>query len=176
MKIVLTFLLAAGATSATSAGSTYDQYFAKAVNGRPCYARLYDDAHMKAHPHQKVRMIEIDFDMKQGDSDRPNSQSYFEAGIGFVLKNKPKEKVGAAIYCKTAAGFFDCYIDGDGGTFHLTPQGANLKLDVTGGGGGTDAIVVDNGDDFPTFGAPGSDDRVFVLPPADRKICDAVSE
>jgi hypothetical protein len=162
--------------SAAHADGIYDKYFAKAGGGKPCYARVYDSAHLKAHPRQKVTDMEVDFDTKEGDSDRPNSEKYFEIGVGFRLKSKPKEWVGAAAYCKTTAGFFDCYLDGGGGTFRLTPQSSALKFDVVEGADESGALAVDNGDDFPVFGAPGSDDRAFILPPADRKVCDAMNK
>jgi hypothetical protein len=172
MKFAIPIVLALSVASTAQADGLYDQYFAKAVGGEPCYARSYDAAHLKAHPRQKITSMEVDFDIKEGDTDRPNSAKYFEAGVGFTLK-KSKDRYLDAAYCSTAAGHFDCYFDGDGGTFHLTPQGAALKLDVTGGGGGTDEIQVEGMKDFGSFGAPGSDDRSFILPPADRKICDA---
>jgi hypothetical protein len=51
-----------------------------------------------------------------------------------------------------------------------------LKFDVVDGADVNGALAVDNGDDFPAFGAPGSDDRVFILPAADRKVCDATNK
>ncbi len=180
MKIVIDILLAAVsciAMAATArADAIYDRYFAKAPGGTACYARTYDGAHLKAHPRQKVTDMEVDFDIRDGDIDRPNSEKYFEIGVGFKLKSKPKEWASSAAYCKTAAGFFDSYLDGGGGTFRLTPQSTGLKFDVVEGADSSGALSVDNGDDFPSFGAPGSDDRAFVLPPADSKACDLLKK
>jgi hypothetical protein len=50
-----------------------------------------------------------------------------------------------------------------------------LRLEVTGGGGGTDQIVVE-GSDWGRFGTPGGGDRVFILRRADRKLCNAATE
>ena len=58
------------------------------------------------------------------------------------------EWYGDALYCKTLASHFDCYLDADGGTIRLTPQGDALRLEVTGGGGGTDQITVEGRKDF----------------------------
>ena len=45
-----------------------------------------------------------------------------------------------------------------------------MRLEVTAGGSGTDQIVAE-GTDWGMFGGPGSDDRVFILRRADRKLC-----
>jgi hypothetical protein len=91
VKILLALLLALFAASTARADNIYDRYFAKAAGGKPCYARSYDSAHMNAHRRQKVAAMEVDFDIRQGDADQPNSDEYFEIGVGFKLKSKPKE-------------------------------------------------------------------------------------
>ena len=58
--------------------------------------------------------------------------------------------------------------------FRLTPEGDGLRLEMTGGGGGTDQIVVE-GSDRGELGTPGGDDRVFILRRADRKLCNAAT-
>ena len=149
----------------------YTRYFAGAAAGKPCYARYYDQAHLRAHPKQTVRRIAVDFDKDFGEAAGPkNTAASFEAGIRFMLK-RSGEWYGDALYCKTLADHFDCYLDADGGTIRLWPRGDGLRLEVTGGGGGTDEIAVEGEKDFGQFGAPGGDDRVFVLSPADRKLC-----
>ena len=159
------------------ADSIYDRYFGKTENGKPCYARSYDAAHLKKHPKQTVQRIEVDYDVKEGDTDRPNSASYFEIGFSFMLKHS-KTWNGDAAYCKTANGFFDCTLDADGGAIHLTPQGDALRLDVINRGGvdkNKDQISVEGEDGFAGFGKPGGDDLAFVLSRADRAQCDAAS-
>ena len=163
--------LAAGSAAATTADDLYARYFGDADGGKPCYARYYDRSHLRAHPKQTVRRIEVDFDKDFGEGVGPkNTAASFEAGIGFMLK-RSNEWYGDALYCKSLDGRFDCYLDADGGTIRLTPQGDALRLDVTGGGGGADQIAVEGRKDFAQFGGPGSDDRMFVLPRADRKLC-----
>ena len=61
-------------------------------------------------------------------------------------------------------------IETDGGTMRF-PAGKALRLEVTGGPGSD--IHTEGEKDFGTFGAAGGDDRVFLLPRGDRKICDA---
>jgi hypothetical protein len=163
--------LTTGFAAAATADDIYARFFADADGGKPCYARYYDRTHMGAHPKQTVRRIEVDFDKDFGEgADPKNTAASFEAGIGFMLK-RSGEWYGDALHCKTLGGRFDCYLDADGGTIRLTPQGDALRLDVTGGGGGTNQIAVEGRKDFAQFGAAGNDDRVFVLSRANRKLC-----
>lgn len=169
---LLVLLGVAGSTGASAEDDIYTRYIAGAEARKPCYARYYDEQHLRAHPRQTVRRIAVDFDSTQPqDSGAPHSATGFEGGIEFMLK-RSKEWYGQALYCKTAGERFDCYLDADGGRITLTPQGKALRLEVTGGGGGTDSIAVEGGRDFGTFGGPGSDDRVFILPRSPRKLCD----
>lgn len=157
-----------------SADDLYTRYFAGVNGGKPCYARSYDDAHLKAHPKQVVRRIEINFDVSwRGNEDSKNSAADFEAGIGFMLKRSP-EWYGQALYCKTVGDHFECYLDADGGSFKLIPRGDALRLEVSGPPEAT--IHAEGSRDFGEFGGPGGDDRVFVLPHADRKLCDAANK
>ena len=126
--------LVPGFAVAASADDIYTRYFAQADGGKPCYARSYDRKHMEAHPKQTVRRIQVDFDKDFGEAAGPkNTASSFEAGIGFML-NRSDERYGDALYCKTLDNRVDCYLDADGGTIRLTPQGDALRLEVTGGG------------------------------------------
>ena len=161
----------AAAAPAVAADDLYTRFFAGVDGGKLCYLRVYDDAHLKSHPKQTVRRIFIDFDVNaRSDETRKNGADNFEAGIGFMLK-RSSEWYGQALSCKTARDHFECYLEADGGTFTLTPRGNMLRLAVTGGPGSD--IHTEGEKDFGTFGAPGSDDRVFLLPRSDRKICDA---
>ena len=81
------------------------------------------------------------------------------------------EWYGDPLYCKTLADRFDCYLDADGGAIRLLPHGDALRLEVVSGGGGGDQIAVEGRKDFGAFGAPGSDDRAFVLPRANPGLC-----
>ena len=169
-RLAFAILLCVGALPANAADDLYARYFGGVASGKPCYARYYDDAHLKAHPKQTVRRIEIDFDASwREDEGGKNTGADFQAGIGFMLKRSP-EWYGQEIYCKTVDGRFECYLDADGGRIRLTPRGDALTLEVVGGKGSD--IHVEGAKDFGAFGALGSDDRVFILPRAERKLCD----
>jgi hypothetical protein len=166
-------LVLGGATGAAAADDLYTRYFAGIAGGKPCYARYYDDAHLKAHPKQQVRRIEIDFDANErSDPQTKNSAADFQAGIGFMLK-RSREWYGQALSCKQAGDHFECFLEADGGTFNLYPRGDALRLDITGGPGS--GIHAEGEKDFGEFGGPSTDDRVFILPRADRKLCDAAT-
>ena len=170
---IISLLLAATATvsAAPAADNLYARYFGNASGGKVCYARSYDAVHLVAHPKQTVRRIQVDFDQSWRDDPKSrNTAADFQPGITFRLK-RSGEWYSDELYCKTAAGEFDCYLDADGGTIRMTPDGDALRLDVTAGGGGTDQIAVEGMKDFGTFGGPRSDDRVFLLQRTDRALC-----
>ena len=112
-----------------------------------------------------MRRIEVGFDQDRRDDKATKNTP---ADFGFMLK-RSNEWYGQELFCKVSADHFECYLDADGGTFRLTPEGSGLRLEVTGGGGGTDQIVAE-GTDWGEFGAHG-DDRVFILWRADRRLC-----
>ena len=173
MKALSVVVLGAilGGAGAAKADDIYARYFGAADGGKPCYARDYNDAHLKAHRKQTVRRIEVDFDAAwREDKGGKNSAADFQAGIGFMLKRSP-EWYGQELYCKTVADHFECYLDADGGSVRLVPHGDALRLEVVGGRGSD--IHAEGDKDFGAFGDVGSDDRVFILPRADRKRCDA---
>ena len=174
MKAFAFVLLAlACSASAALAADIYAKYFADADGGRVCYARNYDEAHLAAHPRQTVRRIMVEYDHRaHEDADPENTAAKFIAGIGFMLRHSGGWYT-QELFCKTVGGYFDCYLDADGGSIRLTPDRDALRLHVIGGGGGTDSIVVEGASGFGKFGAPGSDDRAFVLPRADRKFCNS---
>jgi hypothetical protein len=101
---IIALLLAATATSpVTAAGDLYTRFFAGVNGGKPCYLRVYDDAHLKSHRKQAVRRIFIDFDASvRSDTTRENGADDFEAGIGFMLK-PTDEWYGQALSCKAGA-------------------------------------------------------------------------
>ena len=164
-------LIAAAMSPAAGADDLYTRFFAGVNGGRPCYVRIYDDAHLKSHPKQTVRRIFVDFDVNtRSDETRKNGADNFEAGIGFMLK-RSSEWYGQALSCKTVRDRFECYLEADGGRLTLTPRGDALRLEVSGGRGSD--IHAEGEKDFGEFGAPGSDDRVFILPRGDRAVCEA---
>lgn len=175
LSVLIAVVCAAGAVSAAQAEDIYVKYFAGVNGGKPCYARSYDAAHLKAHPRQTVRQIQVDFDDSwRSDEGGKNSAGDFQAGISFMLK-RSDEWFGQQLNCKVAGNGFDCYLDADGGAVRLTPAGNALRLEVKDRGAPGNQIAVEGEKGVGEFGAPKGDDRVFVLPRANRKLCDAAN-
>lgn len=148
MKIASILFLSATIAnpSAASAADVLTKYFSEVSGGRPCYPRYYDHVHLSFHPKQTVRRIEVEFDQdRREDKLTKNTPEDFQASFGFML-TRSNEWYGQELFCKVNADYFDCYLDADGGKFRLTPEGSGLRLEITGGGGGTDQIVAEGSD------------------------------
>jgi hypothetical protein len=149
------------------AESLFESYFSKAAGGKPCYARQYTAEHLAKNPKQQVTAIEIDFEPNNPDGVL-NTAKRFELGFG-VQKRGGAEWFTNAGYCTMRAGGFDCALEGDGGLFRLRPaSGERLRLELT-----RDTIAIEGENSFFEFGGTKSDDNVFLLSPAERKVCDA---
>jgi hypothetical protein len=154
---------------AADSTSIFDTHFAKVQNGAPCYARAYDDAHLKAHPNQRIRRIEFDMAVKNPDGN-PNGAENFELGFGVMTAVSPDWYTGSAI-CKAAGEAADCFLEGDGGRFRLTPdKGGALKLEA-----GEYGLAFEGAKDTLEISATDSDDKVFILAPSDRAECEAAT-
>ena len=151
------FLLAAIALAvADERVLPYDAYFKKAADGKPCYGRSYDADHLGKHPKQNVQSIELDTAKAKANGE-PNTAEGFEIGFAFKLKSSP-EWYGQAGICQAQADGFTCRLEGDGGEFKLSPEGASsLKLEV-----GNYGIALEGNEGFAKLEAQ-SDDKVFIL-------------
>lgn len=145
---------------AAASDDLYDQYFANVLDGQPCFARTYDDEHLKTHAAQRVRSIEIDLSKANSDGS-PNASDRFELGFALMLKSSP-EWYGQAASCKTGDTAFDCFLEGDGGLFRLTPLGnGGLRLET-----GETGIAIEGATDVVELSGKSGDDKVFDLAPA----------
>lgn len=157
----------AGASTAGDRDDLYDRYFSNVLAGQPCFARTYTDAHLGKHPGQQVRMIEIDLS-KQNSDGTPNSPERFELGFALMLKDNP-EWFGQNVSCKAEEAGFDCFTQGSGGDFKLTPLAdGGLQLQTT-----EDGLVLEGSQTIEISGKD-ADDRVFDLTPS-RQECDDAS-
>jgi hypothetical protein len=155
----------ASEASATS-GDLYDRYFSNVLAGPPCFARTYDDAHLKAHPAQRVRSIEIDLSKTNSDGS-PNSPDRFELGFALMLATT-SEWYGQSASCKASDTAFECFLEADGGLFRLTPAaGGGLRLET-----GEAGITIEGASDTIDLSGTEGGDRVFDLLPSKGE-CDA---
>jgi hypothetical protein len=120
----------------------------------PCYGRIYDAAHMAAHPDQQVQAIAVTASGQSMNAD----QDY---DIIILLETRLREGTSpsrSAGYCAQAADGLDCRLEGDYGQLMLVPRGGQLALTP-----GPYGFAVE-GKDGPLFvGLPGSDDLLFLL-------------
>ena len=142
-------------------------HFAGLNGARICYARAYDANHLKTHPRQKVRRVEIDFDRKNPDGKTNTSPDHFELGFGAQLRGSTEWFAGNAI-CAMKGAAASCYLEADGGRFTLTASGKSLRMDVD-----RDGLRFEGEKDGVEFAGNLSDDNSFILPPAARALCDA---
>jgi len=171
MRTALWLSLIALAASAAPghADSLFETYFSKAAGGKPCYARRYTADHLAKHPRQHVVAIEIDFQPANPDGVL-NTAKGFELGFG-VQKRGSSEWFTNSGYCATMADRFTCGLEGDGGRFTLRPASrGRLRLDLTG-----DGMAIEGANSVFEFGGNKSDDNVFLLSRAARRICDAAT-
>ncbi len=168
-RVLTVALIVVPTSSGAIASDFFDVAFAGTQGGTPCYGRTYDDAHLKSHPEQLVRRIEIDMD-KTDANDRVNTAERFELGMAVMTKTS-SEWYGNAAICKAVADSAECFLDGDGGKFKLTAadDGA-LRLET-----GDYGIGFEGEKDFIELKATSGDDRVFLLKPG-RDECDAADK
>lgn len=152
--------------SAETGDDLFNRYFANVLDGAPCYARTYDDQHLKSHAAQKVRSIEVDLSKHNADGS-PNSSEKFELGFAVMTRRSP-EWFGQTASCHASDSAFDCYLEGDGGLFRLTPTADGLKFET-----GENGIDFEGTEALELSGKTG-DDRVFDLAPA-KEECAAAS-
>jgi hypothetical protein len=154
--------------AAATPDDLFNRYFANVLDGPPCFARTYDEAHLKAHEGQRVRSIEIDLSKANADG-TPNSADRFELGFALTLTAGP-EWFGQAASCKTNETNFECFLEGDGGVFRLTPEeSGGLRLDT-----GENGIALEGASGTVELSGKSGDDRVFELAPS-KEECESAS-
>jgi hypothetical protein len=164
LSIVPNVSLAVAATS----DDLFDRYFANVLDGAPCFARTYDDAQLKDHPTRQVRAIQISLSKANSDG-TPNLPDRFQLAFALMLTSAP-DWVGQTAKCKTNDANFECYLDGDGGMFSLTPQAnGGLRLET-----GDEGIALDSSDKEIELSGKEPDDRIFDLVPSKAE-CQAAS-
>lgn len=119
-----------------------------------CYARHYDDAHLAAHPRQRVTAIYL------SNTALPDP-GYKGMLLDFGFTTRDGEHYSANAYCTERD---ECGLEGDGGSFEVSETGDGLRIEV--------------GEFLGLEGRKGwsgdlaeSDDRVFLIFPAPPRAC-----
>jgi hypothetical protein len=161
-----TLLLGMTSGATATSGDLYDRYFSNVLAGPPCFARTYDDAHFKAHPARRVRSIEIDLSKTNSDG-APNSPDRFEIGFALMLETG-SEWYGQAASCKADDKQFECFLEGDGGLFRLTPiADGGLRLET-----GDSGLTLEGTSGTIDLSGSTGEDRAFDLLPSQGE-CEA---
>lgn len=152
--LIAVLALVAPASSADSE-QLFGQYFKAQAKPTACYARLYDKAHQRANPKQRVRAIEIDMILENTNGEQ-NRAGKFDLGFGLQLKTGGEWYTSSA-ECNTSQDAFHCYLEGDSGAFDLIPdKDGALRLE-------TERIALEGEEDNIEIGGESSDDSKFVL-------------
>lgn len=120
----------------------------------PCWARDYDAAHLAAHPDQRVVSITLGPSTVSGTVDG-------ETVHRLVVRLRGPDTVATATAYCSGTGAMDCGIEGDGGVFTLTPDGASVLLRV-----GEYGLWLEGAAGAVELSGTSGDDRVFRLDPA----------
>jgi hypothetical protein len=137
-----------------------------AAEARPCFAQIYDAAHLRRHPQQTVAGITVAYSSGRAMP--------FALDLGFRLKTS-REWFGGTAQCSGKGEWYDCELEGDGGAFRLSSARPGLRLTVVNRGGNDihkDQINVEGTHGFSGFGKPLGDDLSFILMPAPHKLCE----
>lgn len=158
MWTIVVFLSVLGACGPTQAQSLYQTL---ARNGA-CFARSYDQAHLRAHPDQTVTHFFI------GDPGpdwaETQSPAHYNLVFGFQVLGGADTYSGVAI-CEPRGARAACDIEGDGGSFTVERSGAGLRIRL-------ERMQVEGMQDFSPDLAL-ADNRVMLLGSAQSSTCRA---
>ncbi|HKY87649.1 MAG TPA: hypothetical protein VJL90_12875 [Pseudorhodoplanes sp.] len=147
-----------------------------------CFGRVYDAAHLAAHPKQRVTSFHIVRQFKDDPNlevDPTPEQEIKEndGEHGYVIVTayvRFRDKAGVysnGLTCRRSEGKVFCGIDCDGGSFNLKPSGQSLLLENNGfvvvGGCGASEDEQENEE----YVRPGADDKTFRLDPKPFAAC-----
>ncbi len=154
-------------------GQTSSGFGKEAWNG--CFRRIYDAAHLAAHPGQTVKSITVlikPVTGRRSDIDRwwYNKRWIANAKLIFTLRGMKTKYYAYNADCVANAAGLDCPMEEDAGRFTLTRSGAGLTFVVIG-----DLIMSRAGQDLldsnVSVRANNSEDRTFVLLEAEADAC-----
>ena len=152
------FLVALAGYSVASGQTLYDRL----TDSGACFARSYDEAHLRAHPDQTVAR----FFLGDPGSEWRETQSHqhYNVAFGFQILGSNDVYSGVAI-CAPRGVLAACDIEGDGGAFTIERSGVGLRIRL-------ERMQVEGMNDFSPDLAL-RDNRVILLRPAQSSACQA---
>ena len=150
--IAISTLMASSASAAT----------VRELLSRPgaCFARTYDAAHLRSHPRQTVRFFSISTAGAEWRNVETGGGFVADVGVRFVGR---RDTYRTAVVCNTSPRGGHCDVEGDGGSFEVSPSGTGLRIEVR-------RIQMEGSRDFSPDVGDG-DNRVIILRPAPRSAC-----
>jgi hypothetical protein len=152
------------------------------LKAEACFGRIYDAAHLSAHPKQRVTSFHIARQFREDpnlevDPTPEQEMKDIDGEHGRVLVTayvRFRDKKGVysnGLSCGQNDGKVFCGIDCDGGSFNLKPSGQSLLLENNGfvvvGGCGASEDEQENEE----YVRPGADDKTFRLDPKPFAAC-----
>lgn len=149
-------LLSLTTLAEAQAQTLFQRFF---TNGA-CYARAYDAAHLAKRPRQTV----THFHLRRADTDplRAQNPGRFIVAFGFRVTNAA-DLYATLAACRSTASGARCLVEGDGGSFTLTPSGDAVRVTVS-------RLEVEGAKSFSQDLARG-DNRVMLLYPSNAAAC-----
>lgn len=93
------------------------------VSGSVCYERIYDAAHLKAHPKQEVTRFKLDLTSNRQE----NGEEMISAIAEISVKGKSAPYDLSAV-CKPKGSGLNCIPEWDAGTYSITRDGDGSLL------------------------------------------------
>ena len=143
---------------------------------RICFARDYDEAHLKAHPDQRVRSMGLRLAYYAHDPDQydPKGQRNYHFELSTVLREDDRE-LSAGGDCVPADDGRNiwCGVECDGGGVLIRRAAAKGKILVDLGSTGRIRMSEGCDDEAGMDLEPGSDDKLFLLSELPAPSCPA---
>ena len=133
-----------------------------------CWQRVYDGAHLAAHPDQQVTAMTLSMTFEKYDA-ADTGMHYFAVDVALRDGRKGTTAGGCWVY----DGAVRCGVDCDGGGLELSLDGSgNLRADLEAYGYVRIESECGGGEEADTFELlPGIDDKLFLLHRAEAKVC-----
>jgi len=159
---MLACLAGAMISAPAMAQSLFDRLSGGGGAGDPCFARTYDREHLARNPRQRV--VTMHLIRERVEVAAENGPRRFTVRVGFRLRGGTETFSTLAI-CTPVADGAACGGEGDTGSFQIATAGEGLRLTI--------ARLEVEGESGSSPDLARSDDRVFLLRPAEARACAA---
>ena len=153
-------IVAAFLPTGARADPFYDRTIAEQGAVYPCFARIYDDAHLRNHPRQRV----THFFLRHSEAEDLTPPESFDVVIGYRLKGSADAFVTEA-GCDAEGDGATCSAEGDAGFFKLTGDARQVTVTID------DRLYLEGHVSFSPNLAKDGDDSPLKLGPSPTADC-----